>query len=78
MLTQNDRLILIGLTSVVIRQRRDVDYTEGIIQKVLESHGVDAENARTWAGEIAYNEGDDPIAAVESVLATLELEVEPE
>lgn len=78
MLTQDDRLILIGLTSVVIRQRRDVDCTEGIIQKAFESHGVGTENARMWAGEVAYNEGDDPIAAVESALATLKLEVEPE
>lgn len=77
MLTQDDRLILIGLASIVIRQRRDVNYTEGIIQKVLESHGVDVENARMWAGEIVYNESDDPIAAVEGVLRALELEVEP-
>lgn len=77
MLTQDDKLILIGLTSIVLQQRKDIAYTETIIQKTFESHGVSPKDSETWASEIAYNEGDDPIEAVNRVLSVLDLEVEP-
>jgi LDH2 family malate/lactate/ureidoglycolate dehydrogenase len=77
-LNETDKMTLVGLAAVVIRQRKDVDYTEKIIQRVLESHGVSEEDARTWTGELTYNEGDDPVEAVNRILDVLNLEVESE
>jgi len=75
-MTQNDKLVLVGLTALVMGEREALDRTEAAIQKFLEGQGVSEDDARSWAGELVYNEGDDPIVAVDRVLGILELEVE--
>lgn len=76
MLTQDDRLHLIGLTALVIEERKKLDRTEAAICGFLKQHGVDEHEAHSWAGELVYNEGDDAEAAVERTLTVLDLEVE--
>lgn len=80
-MTQNEKLVLVGLIALVngsaaIAECEALDRTETAIQKFLEGQGVSEDDARIWAGELVYNEGDDPIAAVDRALGILELEVE--
>lgn len=75
-LTQEERLVFVGLASLVIEERKQLDRTEGGIVGFLKKHGVDETQASNWAGELVYNEGDDPIKAADSVLESLGLEVE--
>lgn len=78
MLTQENKLELIGLSTLAIQEREKLRRTEAAICGFLKCHGVDETDADNWAGELTYKEGDDPTAAVERVLGILELEVEPE
>lgn len=75
-LTQEERLVFVGLASLVIEERKQLDRTEAAVVGFLKKHGVDERQASNWAGELVYNEGDDPIKAADSVLAALDLEVE--
>lgn len=78
MLTQDDKLKLMGLVSLVIEERKKLDRTESAICGFLKEHGVNESDASSWAGELVYNEGDDPQVAVDNVLRILGLEVEAE
>lgn len=76
MLTQDDKLKLVGLATLGIAERDKLRRTEGAICGFLKEHGVDESRAEDEAGELTYNEGDDPVAAVDRVLRGLGLEVE--
>lgn len=76
MLTQENKLELVGLSTLAITERDKLHRTEAAICGFLKRHGVDETEAENWAGELTYNEGDDPVAAVERVLKRLDLEVE--
>ena len=76
-LTQEERLVFVGLAALVIEERKQLDKTEAGIVGFLKKHGVDETQAQNWVGELVYNEGDDPIKAADSVLDSLDLEVEP-
>jgi hypothetical protein len=78
MLTQENKLELVGLATLGIQERDKLRRTEAAICGVLKRHGVNESDADSWAGELIYNEGDDPVMAVDRVLGILELEVEPE
>lgn len=75
-ITQEDRLVLVGLASLVIEERKQLDKTESGIVGFLKKHGVEERSASNWAGELVYNEGDDPVVAADSVLKALDIEVE--
>lgn len=70
-LTQEERLVLAGLTALAIEERKKLNNTESAICGFLKRHGVDETEAENWAGELVYSEGDDPIKAANSVLACL-------
>lgn len=73
-LTQSDRLKLLGLATLGIAERKQLNRTEKIVQETLESLGISSSDAESWAGELVYNEGDDPIEAAESAMIGLGLE----
>lgn len=75
---ESEKLQLIGLATLVIEERKKLDRTEAAICGFLKEHGVDETDAQNWAGELVYNEGDDPAAAVERVLGVLDMKVEAE
>lgn len=75
-LTQEERLVLVGLTALALEERKKLNSPEGAVCGFLKRHGVDETTAKGWAGELVYNEGDDPIVAADSVLASLGIEVE--
>lgn len=75
-LTEEERLVFVGLASLVIEERKQLDKTESGIAGFLKKHGIEERSASNWAGELVYNEGDDPVAAADSVLKSLGFEVE--
>lgn len=77
MITQTDYYVLIGLTTAGISKRQDANLMQDELEKYLKKIGVSDDDAYNWAGELVYNEGDDPAAAVARVVEHLELEVEP-
>ena len=77
-LTQEERLVLVGLTALALEERKKLNNTESAVCAFLKQHGVDETDAENWVGELIYNEGDDPIKAADSVLASLGLKVEAE
>lgn len=73
-ITAEERLGFVGLAALAIKERKQLDRTEGSIVGFLKKHGVDETKASNWAGELVYNEGDDPIKAADSVLESLGIE----
>lgn len=76
MMTQERKLALLGLVTLAIAERSRLNRLEETICGLLKLCGVGNLDAETWAGELVYNEGDEPIAAVNRVLDVLDLKVE--
>jgi len=74
-MTESEKLQLVGLATLVIEERKKLDRTEASICAFLKEHDVDETDAQNWAGELVYNEGDDPAVAVERILSVLDLKV---
>jgi hypothetical protein len=75
MLTEERKLGLMGLATLGITERVQLNRTESAICGVLKLCGIEEQSAESWASELIYNEGDQPLEAVERLLKQLDLEV---
>lgn len=75
-LTKNQYNELLGLATLALGRRQELNSIEGSICGFLKARGVEETDADTWSGELVFNEGDDPVAAVRRILDVLDLEVE--